>query len=78
MYFRAHPVDKSSGMRSTRRRACKSRCLSNAPYEPFVTKDARFWNASGVSLSLDAWLQGGDGALVSLLAGGWHLRLPVK
>lgn len=42
-----------------------------APYDRFVTTDARFWNASGIDLSLDA---GGfkldTQSLVTLLAGG--------
>ncbi|NYT59491.1 MCE family protein [Alcaligenaceae bacterium] len=49
----------------------------DAPNDKFVTKDARFWNASGVNLSLNA-----DGfnvqteSLVSVLAGGVAFARP--
>jgi len=40
--FRRIQVDKSSGMRSRERRAVQVQVFVDAPYEPFVTKDARF------------------------------------
>lgn len=41
------------------------------PYDKFVTADTRFWNASGVDLSLDAsGLKLNTQSLVTLLAGG--------
>lgn len=41
------------------------------PYDRFVTADARFWNASGIDLSLDsAGLKLNTQSLVTLLAGG--------
>ena len=49
----------------------------NAPYDDFVTADTRFWNASGVDVSLAA-----DGfkvntqSLSSILAGGIAFRAP--
>ncbi|WP_022960729.1 PqiB family protein [Halopseudomonas pelagia] len=49
----------------------------NAPYDEFVTADTRFWNASGVDVSLAA-----DGfkvntqSLSSILAGGISFRAP--
>lgn len=49
----------------------------NAPYDEFVTTDTRFWNASGVDVSL-----GADGfkvntqSLSSILAGGIAFRAP--
>src|SRR5690606_23301802 len=49
----------------------------DAPNDKFVTKDTRFWNVSGVNLSLSA-----DGfnvetsSLVSVLAGGVAFALP--
>ncbi|SDS83141.1 paraquat-inducible protein B [Halopseudomonas litoralis] len=49
----------------------------NAPYDDFVTEDTRFWNASGVDVSLAA-----DGfkvntqSLSSILAGGIAFRAP--
>lgn len=43
----------------------------DAPYDRFVTKDSRFWNASGVDLSLNAGgLNLKTQSLVSVLAGG--------
>ena len=50
----------------------------NAPYDDFVTEDTRFWNTSGVDVSLAA-----DGfrvntqSLSSILAGGIAFRAPV-
>lgn len=42
-----------------------------APYDKFVTTDARFWNASGVNLSLDATgLTLNTESLATLVAGG--------
>ena len=43
----------------------------DAPYDRFVTADARFWNTSGVNFTLDAeGLSVQTGSLVSILAGG--------
>lgn len=43
----------------------------DAPYDRFVTQDARFWNASGVDLSLDArGLKLDTQSLLTLIAGG--------
>ena len=43
----------------------------DAPYDKFVTADARFWNTSGVNFSLDAeGLSVQTGSLASILAGG--------
>ncbi|WP_444439350.1 PqiB family protein [Pseudomonas sp. A6] len=43
----------------------------NAPYDAFVTQDTRFWNASGVDLSVDAnGLKVNTESLSSLLMGG--------
>ena len=49
----------------------------NAPYDKYVTSDARFWNASGIDVSLGA---GGvdvrTQSLVALLAGGLAFDAP--
>jgi paraquat-inducible protein B len=49
----------------------------NAPYDKFVTPEARFWNASGLDVSVNA---GGvdvrTQSLVSLLAGGLAFEVP--
>jgi len=43
----------------------------NAPYDAFVTQDSRFWNASGVDVSVDAnGLKVNTESLSSLLVGG--------
>lgn len=43
----------------------------DAPYDQYVTTDARFWNASGVNFKLDAeGVSVQTGALASVLAGG--------
>lgn len=43
----------------------------DAPYDRYVTADARFWNASGVNFELDAdGLSVQTGSLTSILAGG--------
>ncbi len=43
----------------------------DAPYDKFVTRDARFWNASGINVSLDAdGFSVETGSVVSLIAGG--------
>src|SRR5690606_18869003 len=43
----------------------------DAPHDRFVTRDARFWNASGVNFSLDAeGLSMQTGSLAAILGGG--------
>jgi paraquat-inducible protein B len=43
----------------------------DAPYDRYVTTDARFWNASGVNFSLDAeGVSVQTGSLAAILAGG--------
>ena len=43
----------------------------DAPYDRYVTADARFWNASGVNFELDAdGLSVQTGSLTSIMAGG--------
>ncbi len=52
----------------------------DAPYDRYVTKNSRFWNASGVDLSLNAGgLNLKTQSLVSVLAGGISFgQLPVE
>lgn len=52
----------------------------DAPYDRFVTKNSRFWNASGVDLSLNAGgLNLKTQSLISVLAGGISFgQLPVE
>ncbi len=49
----------------------------DAPYDRFVTADTRFWNASGIDLSLGAsGLQVNTESLASVLAGGVAFETP--
>ncbi|SDJ40254.1 paraquat-inducible protein B [Pseudomonas delhiensis] len=49
----------------------------NAPYDAFVTQDTRFWNASGVDVSVDAnGLKVNTESLSSLLMGGLAFGTP--
>jgi paraquat-inducible protein B len=50
-----------------------------SPYDQFITPDTRFWNASGVDLSLTAaGLQVRTESVLSLLAGGIAFETPIK
>jgi paraquat-inducible protein B len=47
------------------------RVFVNGPYDKFVTNNTRFWNASGIDISLDAnGLRFDSESLASILAGG--------
>ncbi|WP_373510136.1 intermembrane transport protein PqiB [Thiocapsa sp.] len=47
------------------------------PYEPYVTSETRFWDASGIDVSLDAdGLEVRTQSLVSILAGGVAFDIP--
>lgn len=49
----------------------------NAPYDSFVTDDTRFWNASGVDISIAAdGLRVNTESLSTILAGGIAFRAP--
>lgn len=51
----------------------------HAPYDRFVTTDTRFWNASGVDITLDsAGLKLETQSLSSILAGGIAFESPVN
>lgn len=51
----------------------------NAPYDQFVLKSSRFWNAGGVNFSLDArGLKVDTESLVSLMIGGIAFTNPVN
>jgi len=50
-----------------------------SPYDQFITPDTRFWNASGLILSLTAaGLQVHTESVMSILAGGIAFETPVK
>jgi paraquat-inducible protein B len=49
----------------------------NAPYDQYVTNSTRFWNASGVEVSLDAsGFKVQTGSLASIIAGGIAFQTP--
>ena len=53
------------------------RVFIDAPYDQYVTNNARFWNASGIDVSLSAsGIQVQTESLVAVVAGGLLLRLP--
>src|SRR5690606_37717108 len=55
------------------------RVFIEAPYDRFVTADTRFWNASGVDLSLGAGgLKVNTESLASVLAGGVAFHSPTE
>lgn len=72
IYFRRFPVGRIVGFELfDGGRSVKLSAFVDAPYDALVTDDARFWNASGVDLSLDAsGLKVDTQSLVTLLAGG--------
>ena len=53
------------------------RVFVNAPYDKYVTADTRFWNASGIDVSLGAnGLDVRTQSLVALLEGGIAFDAP--
>lgn len=72
VYFRQIQVGQVVGYSLDKTgRAVNVQVFVDAPYDKFVTRDARFWNASGVNVSLDAdGFKVQTGSLVSLVAGG--------
>ena len=58
-------------------KAIELKAFVNAPYDKYVTADTRFWNASGLDVSIGA---GGvdvrTESLVTLLAGGLAFEAP--
>ena len=53
------------------------RVFVNAPYDQYVTRDARFWHASGVDVALDAnGLKFNTQSLASVITGGLAFQAP--
>ena len=53
------------------------RVFVNAPFDRYVTRDARFWHASGVDVALDAnGLKINTESLSSVLVGGLAFQIP--
>ncbi|TEA78061.1 intermembrane transport protein PqiB [Allopusillimonas ginsengisoli] len=72
VYFRRIQVGQIIGYSLDQSgRAVNVQVFVDAPYDKFVTEDARFWNASGINLSLDAdGFKVETGSFVSIVAGG--------
>lgn len=72
IYFRRIPVGRVAGFElEPDGKGVRIDAFVDQPYDRFVTADARFWNASGVDLSLDAnGLKLDTQSLVTLVAGG--------
>jgi paraquat-inducible protein B len=68
----AHNLDKDG-------KGVSIRVFVNAPYDKYVTTNTRFWNASGIDISLGAGgLQVQTESLLSILAGGIAFEAPQK
>ena len=78
IYYHASPPARSSGTISPpTARESRSRVYVNAPYDKYVTPETRFWNASGIDVSVGAaGLEVRTEGLVSLLAGGLAFDAP--
>lgn len=72
VYFRRIEVGQVIGYNlSDDGSAVQVQIFVDAPYDRYVTSDARFWNASGVNVELDGdGLSVQTGSLTSILAGG--------
>ena len=68
----AHNLDKDG-------KGVSIRVFVNAPYDKYVTTNTRFWNASGIDVSLGVGgLQVQTESLLSILAGGIAFEAPQK
>lgn len=72
IYFRSVPVGRVVGFDLDENgEGVTLQAFIDAPYDRFVTRRTRFWNASGVNVNLDAnGLKLNTQSLVTLLAGG--------
>ncbi|QJD59701.1 MCE family protein [Pseudomonas sp. gcc21] len=78
LYFRRIPVGQvvSYSLRGDGK-GVEVQVFVNAPYDEFVTDDTRFWNASGVDVSVAAdGLKVNTESLSAILAGGIAFRAP--
>lgn len=66
----AHELDKDG-------KSISIRVFINAPYDQYVVNNTRFWNASGIDVSLDAsGIQVQTESLVAIIAGGIAFEAP--
>lgn len=78
VYFRRFEVGQVVGYElSSDGKGVEVEIFINAPYDAFVTDDTRFWNASGIDVTVSAnGLQVNAQTLSSILAGGIAFRQP--
>ncbi len=78
VYFRRFEVGQVVGYElSSDGKGVEVEIFINAPYDVFVTGDARFWNASGIDVNVSAsGLQVNAQTLSTILAGGIAFRQP--
>lgn len=78
LYFRRIPVGQVVSYTLTDDgKGVEVQVFVNAPYDDFVTNDTRFWNASGVDVSVAAdGLKVNTESLSAILAGGVAFRAP--
>jgi paraquat-inducible protein B len=78
VYFRQFPVGEVIGSElDPKGQGVLVRIYVRAPYDQYVTTNTRFWNASGVDVSLSATgLQVRTESLVSVLVGGVAFQTP--
>jgi paraquat-inducible protein B len=78
IYFRRFPVGRIVAYDLARDgKSVTLRVFVNAPYDQYVTANTRFWNASGIDVSLSAsGLDVRTQSLVSLLEGGVAFETP--
>lgn len=78
VYYRRIPVGRVGAYElDADGRSVTLQVFVDAPYDRFVTRDTRFWNASGIDLSLGAsGLKVNTESLASVLAGGVAFQTP--
>lgn len=78
VYFHRLPVGRIVGFElDADGEGVRVEAFVDTPYDRFVTRDSRFWNASGVDLTLDAsGLKLDTQSLVTMLAGGVAFQTP--
>ena len=78
VYFRRMPAGQVTGYRlGEQGKRIEVRVFIKAPYDRFVTRDTRFWNAGGVDVKLGAdGVQVNTESLTAILAGGLAFLTP--
>ncbi len=78
VYFRRIQVGRVVGYKlDSDGKGVQLQVFIDAPYDRFVTRDTRFWNASGVNVSVNAGgLKVNTESLATVVAGGLAFRAP--